>query len=173
MYGLCDNKFILSLQGKVGHRGTAWLCSNKTYFTKTGEARFGSWAIVCQPWYHGKLKMPGRKDLRSKGAVVKVVPYCIQFLNSQTMSAVSHSCPKFCHPSGFLIFKPTLIRVSWQSSLASRPAHSAWRVKEAAAPCPQARDSVKTSDKASGFHISSQSRHAGGQWWAGSQNSTE
>ena len=72
--------------------------------------------------------------MRNKGAMVKVVLYCIQFLNSQTMPAVSHNCPKFCRSLGFLIFKPTLVRVSWQSSLASRPAHSAWRVKEAAAP---------------------------------------
>ena len=40
-----------------------------------------------------------------------------------------------------------MIRVSWQIGPASRPVHSAWRVKEAAAPCPQARESAKTRDK--------------------------
>ncbi|MXQ91562.1 hypothetical protein E5288_WYG001720 [Bos mutus] len=83
-------------------------------------------------------------------------------LSYHVRTRLADTCENSMYLKWFLIFRPTLIRVSWQSSLASRPAHSAWRVKEAAAPCPQARDSVKTSDKASGFHISSQSRHAGG-----------
>lgn len=129
------------------------------------EARFGSWAIICQPQYHGKLK---RKDAREE-----------RFEKQRGRGQggpVLHTVPKLADHASCLPQLPQILplfRVSdlqtntGQGILAKQPGLTTCpqclESERGCSACPQARESVKTSDKASGFHISGQSHHAGGQ----------
>lgn len=106
--------------------------------------------------------MPGRKDLsRPKGHGHGPYRYTVSKLSDH--ASCLPQLPQILPP-----FRVSSLQTNTdQGVLAKQPGPRDLPTvpegaKEAAASCPQARVS-ETSDKASGFHISGQSHHAGGQ----------